>query len=188
MMKVQSKMKLFIAILCYLIPIASYSEGHGHEAEAHVHGVASMNWVLERTELSIVLQSPMMNLLGFEYRPKNKDEKLLFAAMTDKLKNPTKVIELIGGECRLMSANISNPFREEIDHEEEGATLSHEPSHSGITAKYDFLCQQPSQFEAMNVELFNTFSDFKMINAQWIVNGKQGAAELNQHQHLIKVR
>jgi hypothetical protein len=189
MMKVQSKMKQFIVIMCCLMPLVSYSEdGHHHEAEAHVHGVATLNWILEGPELHIALQSPMMDLLGFEHRPESDDEKQLFAEMIAKLKNMTKVIDLIGGECELVTANIVNPSQEEMAHEGEKSTLSHEASHSEVTAEYAFLCQEPSQLEAMDINLFNTFSGFKVINAQWIADGKQGGIRLNHHQQLIKVR
>jgi hypothetical protein len=189
MMKVQTELKQLIAILCCLMPLVAYSEdGHHHEVDAHVHGVATLNWVLEGAELHIALQSPMMDLLGFEHKPESDDEKRLLAEMIAKLKNTTKVIDLIGGECVLATANIVNPFQEQKAHGGGTSTLSREPSHSEMTAEYAFLCQAPAQFEAMNINLFNTFSGFKFINSQWIADGKQGGTQLNHHQQLIKVR
>lgn len=166
-----------------LTPLITHAENDHHlQADAHIHGVATLNWVLEGPALHMALQSPMMDVLGFEHKPNTNDEKLLFSALIANLNNKNKVVDLTGGDCELTTVNIVNPF------EEEESSFSHKSNHSEITAEYEFLCQQPSQLEAININLFDTFPGFKVINAQWIVDGKQGGARLNHDHHLVKVR
>ncbi len=151
-----------------------------HHHEEHVHGVATLNWILEAEKLHIELRSPAMNLLMFEHSPKTQEEIERLTSVINKLENIDQVITLKGGECELSSTNIHNPYDEQ-------GTESNELAHSEISADYVFVCQSPAQFEMMNIELFNTFTGFELINSQWIVDGMQGSAELDHDHHQINL-
>lgn len=192
MMTSRRKVKRLIPILFCIVgltPFMVYSEsGHHHETEAHTHGIATLNWVLAGSTLQIALQAPMMDAIGFEHAPVTNDESQLFSAMLSDLKNTNKVVDFIGGGCQLVTATIINPFDKLGPDQGANPSPTHKLNHNDIAAEYQFLCQQPSQFEAININLFDTFPGINVINAQWIVDGKQGGARLDHDQHLVKVR
>lgn len=183
----------FIVITCGFVlitPSASLAEGeheHAHQHGAHVHGVGILNWVMEGKILQMSLQSPAINMVGFEHVPYNEDEKQQFALLIENLNNTAKVVQFSGGECKLLSSNIINPFEKILQNDKFERDTSDEGVHAEITAEYQFLCQQPSQLKTINIELFDTFSGFERIDSQWIVDGKQGSAILNHHSHILKV-
>lgn len=165
------------SIVTPLIALADSDHEQIHQHGAHVHGAAILNWVMEGKTLQVSLQSPAMNMVGFEHRPDSDDEHQHVALMLENLNNTEKVVQLMGGQCELLSTKIINPF--------EG--VSDEVMHAEITATYQFLCQAPSQLKTMTIELFDTFSRFERIDSQWIVDGKQGGATLNHQSHILKV-
>ncbi len=168
---------------------------HNHEQEhrefeAHEHGVAELNWVLEGQNLSLSLHSPAMNMLGFEHQPQNENENQQLSLLLTTLTNPDELITLTGGQCTLSSANITNPFakntsNDKLDHVS-GDESDHE--HNDIIVEYNFLCQQPLKLETLDIKLFDTFAGFELIHAQWIVDNLQGGATFNRDNHLLKVR
>tara|TARA_R110001583_G_scaffold195483_1_gene374096 strand:+ start:4952 stop:5527 length:576 start_codon:yes stop_codon:yes gene_type:complete len=165
-------------------------EGEHREFEAHEHGVAELNWVMEGQELSLSLHSPAVNMLGFEHRPQNEYENQQLSLLMTTLSNPDKLIELTGGQCILSSANITNPFAVEVSDEkfDHGSSEESDHQHNDIIVEYNFLCQQPLQLETLNIKLFDTFAGFELIHAQWIINDIQGGAAFNHDNHLLKVR
>lgn len=175
------------------VAMAETEHNHGgehREVEAHEHGTAKLNWVMEGQKLSMYLQSPAMNMLGFEHRPQNEHENQQLSLLMTTLTNPDKIIELTGGQCALSFANITNPFTVEVSDEkfDYGSSEESDHQHNDIIVEYNFLCQQPLQLETLNIKLFDTFVGFELIHAQWIVNDIQGGATFNHDNHLLKVR
>ena len=66
-----------------------HSHAHAHEEhaslDAHEHGVASLNVALDGQTLEIQLQSPAMNLVGFEHEAKSEADKAWLVAATAPL-------------------------------------------------------------------------------------------------------
>ena len=66
-----------------------HSHAHAHEEhaslDAHEHGVASLNVALDGQTLEIQLQSPAMNLVGFEHEAKSDADKAKVASEITKL-------------------------------------------------------------------------------------------------------
>jgi len=170
------------------IPFAAMAEDHAHEHEhqhegehreheAHQHGVANLNWVMDGDTLQVLLESPAMNIFGFEHEPYDEHDKEQVDKAMSLLNNAASVVSLTGGECTLLSVEVSNPF-EEGHHEHEG-------EHSDVDAEYVFSCEQPAALEVIDVKLFDTFAGFEKIQSQWIINNKQGAATLSHDNHTV---
>jgi len=74
--------------------------------------------------------------------------------------------------------------QEEHGHEEheehEGET------HSDIDAAYHFECAQPGKLTQLTVELFEAFPGMQELNVQYVIESKQGAAELTPAAHVVE--
>ena len=60
----------FVLLPFLVCPLLAHAEGH-----AHVHGIAKLDIDMEVTMLTILLDSPMDNLLGFERAPRTDVER-----------------------------------------------------------------------------------------------------------------
>jgi hypothetical protein len=183
----------FLTILSFAVMAEDHQHDHSdqHESEhrqheAHQHGVASLNWVMDDNTLQVLLDSPAMNLLGFEHEPHDEEDKMRVDKVMEQLKNPDNVLMFNGGDCKLLSVEIENPFEEEAH--EHGQVHEHETEHSDITAEYLFSCEQSAELTAIEITLFDTFSGFEKIDTQWIVNNQQGAATLSHDNHSLQLR
>jgi len=61
-------------------------------AESHVHGGATLSVVSENSAIQVELETPLYNLLGFEYEPKSDAEKALVEKVEASLTNPQDLI------------------------------------------------------------------------------------------------
>jgi hypothetical protein len=66
------------------------------------------------------------------------------------------------------------------EHEGEGET------HSDIEATYHFECNAPGKLTQLTVELFAAFPGMEELKVQYVIESKQGAAELTATDHVVK--
>jgi hypothetical protein len=161
----------------------SHDQTH-HQHKAHQHGVATLNWVIENQRLQLLLDSPAVNVLGFEHAPHDKHERQQLEQVIETLNQPTKVVVIKGGGCQFESAVIMNLFEEGIETEHHHGH-KHESEHSDLNAEYTFTCDKPSAIKSIDVRLFDTFSGFEKIESQWITDISQGAITLRADSHII---
>ncbi len=61
-------------------------------------------------------------------------------------------------------------------------------THSEISASYRYRCGDTSQLKSVSVELFDRFEGIEQINAMWITDSGQGAAQLRPGAKVIELR
>lgn len=107
------------------------------EHEAHQHGVAQLTIALSQQTVEIELHSPAYNILGFEHRPRTKQQLLLVKQQFTKLNQPTDLF-LWNTTCDLESTKIDSPFKDNrsISHHEEHEHDNEESSHSDEQAEH----------------------------------------------------
>jgi len=178
---------------------------------SHVHGMASLFFVLEQNQLMIELESPAMNLIGFEHAPHNEAQQLQVEQAKQQLSAGEKLFSFNGGQCQLLTADIAMAVMEH-DHKEEHynkeehyhesehgdhheeAHDEHEEQkesaaeHADVAAKYLFSCQQPATLTAIDVTLFKPFPGVEELHAQWVVRSFQGGKTLNPESSRIELQ
>jgi hypothetical protein len=188
-------MKLIFYILLNTLACSVIAdEAHRHEQahpqlNVHEHGSATLNWVLENQHLQLLLDSPAVNVLGFEHAPQDRLEKQTLENVIETLNQPDKVVVIRGGDCQFKSAVIMNLFEDDSETEHHyGHKHQVDHEHSDLNVEYTFTCYKPSKIKSINVRLFNTFSGFEKIESQWITDTTQGAMTLLPNSHFIKLR
>jgi len=152
-------------------------DNHGTH-EAHVHGEAEITLILQDDELAINFESPAVNLVGFEHQPENDQQrKVLDTALVD-LRNPISWLQFDGSNCDLVSATVKTSL--DSTHEQKG--------HAEFSAEYLFQCRQANNLNSLLVTLQSNYPSVEHINVQWIINGKQGATELEADNQRISFR
>ncbi len=95
--------RLLLALPFALLPlaIAHAADEHDHEHDhehaslgAHEHGVGRLNAVLDGQALELELDSPAMNLVGFEHPATSAADKAKVAAVRKQLENPAALFNL----------------------------------------------------------------------------------------------
>ena len=145
------------------LPDVPEHEEHG----AHEHGTGTLNITQSEQDIEITLDSPGMNLFGFEYQPKSDADKQAVAAAEAKL---------------WIGANLFG-FDEAADCKQTAATLdttAEDDAHSDVAMSWAFTCTKPDALETVSTKLFSTFSGFHQLNAEWVTNAGASALKLDK--------
>jgi Protein of unknown function (DUF2796) len=164
--------------------IALADEAVHREHGPHVHGVAELNVALDGNVLWIELNSPAVNIVGFEHAPQNAEQKAAVRDGIETLKDGGRVFGISAdASCRLAAAkvttDIEHPGTEHHDDNEHGEEEEHAgEAHSEFQASYRFECAAPDALEQLEVHLFDLFPGTEEVEAQVISGARQTAAEL----------
>ena len=157
-----------------------HSHAHAHEEhaslDAHEHGVASLNVALDGQTLEIQLQSPAMNLVGFEHEAKSEADKAKVAAARQHLEQPQALFALpIEAKCALQDSELDSPLLGGHAHDEHEHADEH--GHSDIDASYRFACANAEALKTLELgSFFGTFPGTEKLEVQLIgPSGQQGA-------------
>ena len=183
--------RLLLALPFALLPLAAqaadeHNHDHDHEhgsLDAHEHGVGRLNAVLDGKALELELESPAMNLVGFEHLATTDADKAKVAAARKQLEQPLVLFSLPkAAGCVVSTQELESPlFGDKPDDDHDHATdgkgaAAHDHDHSEIHAHYQFTCANPTALK--NLDLANIFKRFpatEKIQVQLIgPNGQQG--------------
>ena len=167
--------------------------------EAHVHGKASLNLVLDGQSLFIEFESPAYNLVGFEHEPKDQIQQKEVQDTLSLLSRPRKVFGFSAqAGCLVESVSVTTTMAgvgkntvgyEEEHHEEEHHEEEHhdhsdgdstnKESHSEFKANYLMTCSEPEKLRTIEFKFFKEFLNLKSVQVQWINGEGQGYIELD---------
>ncbi len=200
-----------LAPLALVAPWVSADEKHEHEHDhekrqhdAHVHGIAALNLALEGQEVHVELDSPAANIVGFEHAPSSEADHAALDKAVATLKDGDRLFKFnADAGCQMEKVNVASQLLDE-EHEghadekpgehphEEKQGHDHEQhededeAHSEIEAAYHFECDEPGKLTQLTVELFEAFPGTEELKVQYVIESKQGAAELTAASHVLK--
>ena len=183
--------RLLLALPFALLPLAALAadeHDHDHDHEhgslgAHEHGVARLNAVLDDKALELELESPAMNLVGFEHLATTDADKAKVAAARKQLEQPLALFSLPkAAGCVVSSQELESPLfgdkpEDDHDHATDGkGAAAHDHDHSEIHAHYQFTCATPTALSNLDLsQVFKTFPATQKIQVQLIgPSGQQG--------------
>lgn len=177
--------RLLLALPFALLPlaIAHAHEDHDHDHDhahsslaAHEHGTARINAVLDGKALELELDSPAMNLVGFEHAASSDADKARVAAVRAQLEKPLALFDLApAANCSETDQELESPlFGDKPAVDDDGDEAAHD--HSDIHAHYRLQCEHPEQLKTLDLRpLFKAFPATRKIQLQLIgPNGQQG--------------
>lgn len=209
-----------LSTLAFAIQAQSHDhDHHGHgdhdqkhastaSLDAHEHGVASLNLVVDGGQLMIELDSPAANIVGFEHMPGSAED---FAALADARKQLLRADALFAitdaAGCALEEAEAKSPLFEadaqatehehehehekhdhaEQHHDHEEHHAEHAGAHSDIEASFHYDCANPDAIEQIEVKLFEVFPRTEKLLLQAITPRGQQGGELTPAQNIIRL-
>ncbi|WP_409278569.1 DUF2796 domain-containing protein [Pseudomonas defluvii] len=179
--------RLLLALPFALLPLtAAHAEKHHDHAhgslDAHEHGVAHLNVVLDDKTLELELESPAMNLVGFEHAANSAADKAKVAAVRKQLEQPLTLFGLASAaQCTETDEALESPLFGDTPSDDDAsddhhAAHEHEHEHSEIHAHYQLTCEQPGKLADLDLSpLFKAFPATQKITVQLIgPNGQKG--------------
>jgi len=182
--------------------LASSEEAEHREHDAHVHGVATMNLAVGDHEVAVELETPAMNILGFEHPPrKEADHQAVKDAVASLQRGEEWLILTPAAGCRLETARVESALLDSAEHEEQeehgdheehedehAHDENHDDTHSEFHVSYVFYCDNPGELNAVQVNWFEGFPGMEKIELQAVTESRQIGGELTPDQTVIELK
>lgn len=170
-------------------------------AESHVHGGAILSVAAENGTIVMELETPLYNLIGFEYGPTTDEEKALVIAAEKRLVQPEALVRFNSeAGCNYMELKeevVLFPSAEEdhsdhddehkhdakkVDHDhshaDKEAENEHDDAHSEITVSYAAKCSNLDKLETVEVLFFQDFPNMTNVELVYLGPSQQMGADL----------
>jgi len=131
----------------------NHSHNHDHDEErrqlsAHRHGSGNFNIAIEGHKVSMELESPGADIVGFEYKATTDKQKAAVASAQTRLKDIANVVGLPGAAgCKLESSTVK------LNIESGDKKTSHSEFHS----EYVMTCSAPHKLVEITFPYFKNF-------------------------------
>lgn len=185
---------------------SGHSDGHDHghdhgderrQGQVHVHGLSTLNLVLEGRELAVELFGPANNFIGFEHQPRTDEQRSLLDQALARLADPATLMELpAAAACTLIQTEVTPPDFDAAhahtgaDDHQHGHDHGHEHEqgvHSDIAASWLFECSTPAQLASLPVHVFRHFPLTEEIQANLITPEGQTRQVLSAERSTLRL-
>jgi len=130
-------------------------------ASPHEHGVARLDVAVDAGRVSIELDTPLDNLLGFERAPRSDAERDKVNAMLARLRAGDTLFRIDpAAGCKLSKVDLVSP---PLGLGKEAAAPG---EHGDLNGSFEFLCTNGARAGFLEVGLFEAFPGLKRIDLQ----------------------
>lgn len=174
--------KLLRATAGALILLAPLSAGaQQRHAGAHQHGHGTLNIVIEATRVSMELDVPGADIVGFEHAAKTKAQRDAVDSAKGKLNAPLSLFALpAAAGCTLRSATVKT--------EGEGqAPAKGEEQHADFNAEYEFECASPANVTTIEFPYFKAFPKTEALTVNLVTPKGQTSLEVKRGKPVLSL-
>lgn len=175
-------MLYFMAILLTGLGTSTQAHEHHHEGHrhhgAHVHGMATLDLVVDSNEIMIQLRSPLVNFLGFEHQPATAQQEAAYQDLHQQLQTLETLLTVQGADCQADDIEIVDPF---------AGTGTEEALHADMDVSYFLQCNHTDGLTALDVNLFSHYERLETIEVQMILPSGQHHRQLTPQQTAIRI-
>lgn len=140
---------------------------------AHQHGVARLDVAVEAGRVTLYLETPLDNLLGFERAPRTDAERRQADAAVARLKDADKLFRIDGNAgCKLAKVTLSSAALG-LPPAAPGAPAAPaapaaKDEHADLEGRFEFSCTAGTRAGFVEVGLFEAFAQIKRIELQLV--------------------
>jgi len=140
---------------CLCLSAAALADDH-RQLGPHEHGHGTLNLAVEGTRVSIELEAPGDDIVGFEHDPSSSVESEQVEAAKAALADPLEILGVpAAAKCKVGQANVV------IEEEHEAGDVKNENGshahHNAFHADYSIECDFMSAFTGLNFAYFDAF-------------------------------
>ncbi len=178
------KQKAFVLTSVVACVAFSASAEEHRQLGAHVHGQGRLNIAIEDKTVSIALEVPGADIVGFEHEATTSEQKAAIEKAKAKLADGLSLFTpAAAADCTQTSAKVSV----EAEHEDEHDAKSAKPDakeeghhHSEFQAEYAFECASPARLTSMTFGYFKAFPDAQELDVSLISPKGQSSYEVKR--------
>lgn len=184
--------------LAIAAPVLAHEEHR--ELGAHVHGHGTLNIAVESTRLSIELEAPGADIVGFEHEANSAEQKAALAKAKEQLADPLALFKVpAAAECKLAEAKVEIETEDAHDHDHgHDAKEAHDEhahdhedkdkgGHNAFHATYAIDCAKPDNLTAITFDYFKTFAGAKELDVSLVTEKAQNKFEVTRESPVLNL-
>ena len=193
-MRKQLSFTLAIAAIALLTNAVRAEEAH-RELGPHVHGHGTLNIAIEDKRVSMELEVPGMDIVGFEHAPSTDDQKGAVDKAKARLEKPLGVFSLpAGAGCTVAEAKVSveaehhhdgddDDHAHDADHKDGAKDDDGHDEHAGhnqFHVNYALDCTNPNELTTINFDYFTLFGGARDLTVNVVTAKGQSKYEVSR--------
>lgn len=144
--------------------------------KAHSHGTVSLSVAVDARVVTVVLESPLDDLVGFERAPRTDAERQRVADMVARFNAADQLFRIDPtARCTLSTVGLKSAVLGLDDAPAAGGSgdtgaarkdSSNDQSHADLTGTFVFTCQDGDKARFIDLGLFDAFKGIRIVNTQ----------------------
>jgi hypothetical protein len=185
---------IFIAAVFAASLPAIAAEEH-RELGPHEHGTGRLNIAIEGKRVSMELEVPAADIVGFEHEAKTAAQKAAVKKGKTTLEAALNVFKLPAeAKCKLAEAKVALHAEDEHDHGKAGKAgkAKHkdgdedESHHSAFHAEYTIDCAAPEKLTGIDFRYFEVFAGARKLDINLVTEKGQSHYEVSREKPQLK--
>jgi hypothetical protein len=184
-----------------IAPLPAPAEEEHRELGPHVHGHGTLNIAVEEKRVSMELEVPGMDIVGFEHEATTDDQKTALEKAKSELAKPLSLFKLpAGAGCSVIEAKVEieaehghghgqgggedeHAKAEDDDHDEPAREEHDDDEHEGHNAfhvTYALDCAKPANLTSITFDYFKSFAGAQDLTVNVVTAKAQNKYEVSR--------
>jgi Protein of unknown function (DUF2796) len=196
------KLSTLTVLAAALAASPAMAEDEHRELGPHEHGHGTLNIAVEKARISMELEVPGMDIVGFEHAAESKDDKAAVDKATKALGEPLKLFKVPeAAGCKVAEAKVNIEAEHEHEHEdgdkdhdakegekggepanEEHGDHDHEghEGHNEFHVTYALDCTKPAALTSIAFDYFKSFAGAQKLSVNVVTEKAQNKYEVSR--------
>ena len=156
---------------------------------AHVHGEGHINIAIDSNRITVALESPGADIVGFEHEARSSDEKAAINQAIAKLRDPMLLMRFdADAECEVQRASAEIEGEHEEEKYAEHDQHEGEEAHGAFVAEYELECADLSALGFIEFTYFSQFSNAQSLDIVLIDGSGQRSEEIDRANPVLQLK
>ena len=178
-------MKTLLSAAAVLALASAATAQETRELGAHEHGHTALDIAFEGNEVSIDLQAPGDDIVGFEYEPSSAEDRERVDAAIVSLADPLALFVMPdAAECSVTDVSTDLVYGHDEGEEHENAEGVEEmeggEGHTEFQASYRLTCGNPDAIDGIDFAFFETFPNAQELDIQLVSDAGSTGLEVTR--------
>ena len=187
-------------LILILILVTCSLEASAVAQSTHVHGQGQVGMAIDQNLISMTLESPGADIVGFEHEARTAEEKTTVTEALKHLSDPMFVIQLpANASCKVVQAssevtseNGDEGHADHEDHDEHEEHADHEEheneAHGSFIAEYQLECATIAAIDSIKFVYFDHFRNAQSLIVVLIDKNGQHRHEISRDNPILYLK
>jgi hypothetical protein len=173
---------------------ASAAAAQVRQLGPHVHGLSTLDIAVDGSTVSMELESPGADIVGFETMPTTDEQRAAIARGNDALSRPLALFSFsAAGGCMVMKAQSQEVFADltpaapATDPPDLFDRYAQRGTHSMFEASYELRCTNPKAITGVDFPFFAVFPNAQVVHVQMVTAHGQFVFDAMRNQPRLDV-